>query len=567
MFKKFVSALTLICLLAPSVTQAVDLTSMFKGLSGSDNMSAVDAPGVFKSASRTVVSLGGYDMRAPARSTLSLYSITPPTLSYSCSGISAHFGGFSFISGKQIEKFINDIIRGAPGLVLQLAIKGLCPQCESVLQVMQTLATRAAKMAQDSCAIGTSLEQYAETSMGLNKPDDVTYKMCGMQVTAQNRGPDLLSALGDACQTVNGSLENMKEGLTSQGVAPATADSMLTTLKGNETWEALKALKYNPQDPEDRRTMLFIMNLVGTQMHGDGKSIPTVSTTPTADASAASAPAAGGTTPAPTYTPESGILGTGVPKDLVVTRQVTVQFMYDMFMCGVPAKGADGTVIYPRNRVVRDYCRRFVSSDWESQTIYDCKDGDYDNCLVVQEVPIRNLAVIQGSGLLFQVSEALRNGVDIVRNNSNTKIDWNAPQTKTLAALFQAAPYPLYQAINAAAVYPAAADDLVDSLSIMVAELMSYRIFDDMMSPQGRSGPAHVTSPAIVNRMYDALGSIRAASVEQRKLLGQQLALQEGISRRIFQINQTIQKQVMSNDFLGNSRFSSSVAAKTADGK
>lgn len=559
MFKKIVGVLLITSMLAPAISQAVDLGSMFKSLSGSDSMSTTDAAGIYKSASRIGVSAGGYEMRTPTKTLTNLYSITPPSLSYGCNGISAHFGGFSFITGSQIEGFIKNIVQGAPGLVLQLAIKSLCPQCEAVLQVMQNLAQQAAKFSADSCSAGKALEKMAENAL---MPGGSATGVCRAKTTESNGSSDWLDALNSACISAQQSVESITkyfDGKSGPDGKPLTATATKEALAsgrnpiiGNSTWMALRAMRYNPEDPADLKQMILLMNLLGTEIIGpDGNSITPLKSAPS-------------TSTASNYgSSNSNVPTAKVDDSLIAPPRINTNYLYDLYMCGTPTgSAADNTFDYKQTRAVRTYCNRFFTVDWSSQVIYDCAD-DYQLCTKLKEVAVKDANVIQGEGMLYRTNMTLRNGVELVRTNNGGKaIDWTADDKKQLAALIAAAPYPLYQAINAAAVYPAAADDLMDSLSVMVAELMSYKIIEDMMSPNGRTGNAQVASPAVVRRMYEAMGSIRAANVEQRQLIGQSLALQEGLSRRIFQINQTIQKQVMSDDFFGNNQFSTAVTKK-----
>lgn len=563
MFKKLVSTVALIFMvLTPTMSQAVDLGAMFNSLSGSGSMSSSDAAGVYKSASRTVVSAGGFDMRTPPRNNVTLFSITPPSLSYGCNGISAHFGGFSFISGAQIEQFIQNIVQGAPGLVLELAIKALCPQCEAVLQVMEHLAQQASKFAKDSCAVGQQMEKWAESKMVTPGSDGPT-TVCGVNVVKNNQGPDILSAMDSTCNNVKNSLGTLMTNLTADAAAngstnpadDAKAALARKGLKGNETWQALRKF-YDRNNPDDRRTMLILMNLMGTVLHTDGDQPAVVTNLP-----APATPATG--TASSTYGTSSSLPAGKQDPHFTAVKHVGVHFIYDLLMCGTPQPGFDltnaSTIDYKQTSAVRGYCGGFFMYDWANQGLYDCADN-YDDCLSLKEVKVKDSSVIQGAGMLYQVNMTLRNGVELVRTNNNgAPVDWTQPQNKQLAALIKAAPYPLYQAINAAAVYPAAADDLVDSLSVMTAELMVYHIIEAMISPQTVDVAAQQFSPSVMDRMYEAMGAIRASNNEQHQLIGQQLALQEGISRRIYQINQTIQKQVMSDDFLGNSRFNSAV--------
>jgi len=602
MFKQIFSTLAVLCLvLSSTLAQAqVDLGSMFSSLTtGNGNMSTTEAAGVYKSAAQTVYSAGGYDLHTPVPQRISLFSITAPTLTYGCSGISAHFGGFSFITGAEIQKFIKNIIQGAPGLVLQLAIKALCPQCEAVLQVMQTLAQRAAQFAANSCTAAKDMEKWAESSLPSNNTATNTApQTCGVNVANNGGSIDMLGALNSVCTTTVNSVNALTASITgtpgltpAQGALAAQQQQSMQGYIGNQTWQALKTLHYDPTNLQDRKTMVLLMNLVGTTIQNPvaaaastNTSQPAGTSTATSTTASTGTSASPGTSTAnlpadPTIVSTIASLGSlltatgpqGGAVAAIVPKKMTVDSLYQLFMCGTPSSEVTDTSdpivspAYQATAVVTEYCRDYVSVDWSTATVMECND-DYDQCLQLGEVPLSASSTVQGPGILAQVNSLLRYGVQLVQtNNGGVAIDWSSQQQQSLSHLLNTAPFPLYQAINAAAVYPAAANDLIDSLSLMTAELMVYHMIDDMVKPTHHNGVSTSVAQPVIQRMYDALGSIRGENEHQSKLIGEQLTMQEGISRRIFQINQNIQKQVMSEDFFGNGQFSTAVLGSTAN--
>ena len=574
MIKKILAATTVAVSMAMSgPASAIDLNEAFSNLTGSSSMTTTQAPAVYKSAARTSMDLGGVEMRVP-RSQVTLLSITPPSLSASCAGISAHFGGISFISGSEIQTLIQHIEQGIPGAVLQLAIKLLCPQCEAVLQAMEKLAQDAAKLAIDSCHTSQALVNFAGKEAGLPSGNSST-NFCAQQQAGSGQDSDsLMAELSSACNSAQSSLGTLSSWMNSTdqsmngigGGTPAQKFGALGRIGfiGNATWNALGAAGWCPPSTasdgtvdssganctaDELHTKLILMNLLGTEINNP-------STTSSSTASTDTSTSTSGTTQGATGTSDT---------NKVYAPNLEIKDVYDMLMCGAPVTASGSGTLY-NTRTMQEVCNVFWTKRYVSMQLYDCASQDYGKCLQLQTVTANNLSnpVFSGPGFVYQVTKLLRDAVTNV--STNTPWDWSTSENQQLAALVSAAPFPLYQAINAAAVYPAAAADLLDSMGFETAELMVYTLIGDMLSPNARNaGVAQITNKAQISRLYDAMGAIRSDVANREKVLGGQVALQEALSREIVQINQTIQRQVMTDDFLGNTRFATAVASQNSN--
>jgi hypothetical protein len=537
-----------------SPASAIDLGTAFSSLTGASGMTSTQAAQVYKSASRTSMDLGGVQMHV-ARSSVNLLSISPPSLSVGCSGISAHFGGFSYISGSQIQQFITNIEQGIPGAVLQLAIKLLCPQCEAVLQAMEKLAQDASKIAIDSCHVSSQIAGMAQNSGLFNNPQNgnSATNFCAQQQSGSGAQSDsLMAELSSACSSANGALNTLSgwaNGADSS-LGPGTPEQKKQTLSqlgmmGNVTWEALGAAGWCPPSngaidsstctSDDLHTKLVLMNLLGTTI---------VKPADTASSTSSTAGSSG----------TSGNYENYAPK-------VAVKDIYDLFMCGSPLTASgDLNTNAAASPTIAHECSPFWTNTWRGMTLYDCAD-DYVHCLKVTSKGPGDNMLFQGNGFMFQTYDLLRYGVNQIV--SRTDFNWSDPKAQKLAALLGAAPYPLYQAINAAAVYPAAAMDLIDSMGLSTAQLMTYTIVEDMLTTVGRpTAQTQGVSQQVLKNLYAALDAIRTEHDAHRKAFGNEIALQEALSREILQINQTIQRQVLSDDFMGNTRFASALVTK-----
>src|SRR5262245_23929641 len=106
--QRFLAAALCLALALPANAQA--LKEAFDGLMGGTNVTAT-SPGRFNGNTRNGYTGGSFDLRFPKPSgPATLISIDPPRYpAAGCGGISAHFGGFSFVNGDQIEKMIENI--------------------------------------------------------------------------------------------------------------------------------------------------------------------------------------------------------------------------------------------------------------------------------------------------------------------------------------------------------------------------------------------------------------------------------------------------------------------------
>src|SRR5690606_10290355 len=101
-----------------------------------------------------------------------------------------------------------------------------------------------------------------------------------------------------------------------------------------------------------------------------------------------------------------------------------------------------------------------------------------------------------------RVSRLLDSAVDAVRSNKE--------MPEEVIDLMQTAPYPLYQAVNAAAVYPVAAADLLDSISVLVAESASAAMMEEFIRWHGRDGANSCTTEEQVKRVIETIETARA---------------------------------------------------------
>lgn len=575
--------------LQPVRVSAADLDAAFKALVGN---AQAEAPGYYRTPGRNVFVAGGLEMRTP-RTTATLFSVSGARLNAGCQGVSIHFGGFSFIGGEQIEQLVKNITQAAPGFIVHLVLKNLCPQCEAVLQLMQRINQAASQLAIDSCSMSSRLTNSIWDQMGMNRAADRNpYQLnCAGGKAAAGEGADLLDTLSQFCATtvkaIEG-LESMVNGPSSGGAAEQRRQSTQLGI-GNLTWNVLTEIMSRDADvssTESVRQRTFLMNLIGSRIvqsgSRSGASLEGVGAPLTDEEAELENGADSGSAPQAGCTAET-VGPCAVGKNGTLLPSISAKDSLRLFMCGaptaLPSATEEGNAVFDYNalittaqystRVVK-YCAGFwnsgsganlgggyreVTADGSgSLRVITCDEPQ--KCLNPYFVTIGSSDLLSGPGFLLRINRLLRGGVHSILTDT--------PLNPELLALIRRVPYPLYQAINAAAVYPVAIDDLLDALSTLVAESLAYAYFDDFARITGyqRSLGEHIDSNTVM-RIGEAISDVRNQMDAQRQILAQELSLREGIWSQIKSVNQAIQREVMTEELLGNARYAGSISRET----
>lgn len=99
---------------------------------------------------------GSLVYRAP-QDTLQVMSMTAPSIRAGCGGIDIFTGGFSFINADQFVAHLRALAANAQGYAFSLALKTLCPMCESAVSNAQALAQEVNAMNMNSCESARNL--------------------------------------------------------------------------------------------------------------------------------------------------------------------------------------------------------------------------------------------------------------------------------------------------------------------------------------------------------------------------------------------------------------------------
>ena len=214
-----------------------------------DNLSTYYAPpSYYHGPSRHAFSLGGFKVFLPNQ-VIHPITIQPPEIHATCGGISAFFGGFSFIDADKFVQLLQNVMNAAAGYFFEMAIEQLCPTCHNIMSLLRHAAQLANKLAMDSCGVGRWLAK----------------KYGGELLSHASLVKKIGSTGSSYIQALDEKVENLLNGDTSDEDSTVQDDrnncdprSGKSCLTGNYTYEWVKAAGGSDEDAE------LLMSLMGT---------------------------------------------------------------------------------------------------------------------------------------------------------------------------------------------------------------------------------------------------------------------------------------------------------------
>lgn len=529
--KRLCAIITLLFYIAtPSLAFAIDLDSAFTSLVGGPS-AAINKAGAFQAGGRGIYTLGGADVRFGGKSTtnVTLISLTPPKYNAGCNGISAFFGGFSFIAGDQIKTLIQSISQGATGYVVHLVIKTLCPQCESVLQLMNKLSKMAAQSSIDACKLSARLVEEA-ASAGRKVIGEEAAKGVDSSVSATSGAfKDFGDALENGAKQASAWMKNFNEWVNKQPAdvrQAAQSQGGMGALYGNVSWQVISKVMGKPVTaasafdvPDTVAERLFLLNIGGVIYNRqDG--------TPTYKA------------PAINPGEATALLMCGAKQDTSGSTDPGWAFIYGKLTA---------------------YCGGVFNVKLEDKITYDCGPetesggNPYVLCNNVVEVKLKDSKLVTGAGLIYGVYNTLSKAITAARLGQELPTE--------AVALIQAVPFPLYQLINLGAIYPAAAYEMAFNTSQMIAMYLAINYLQGMISasPKDASGNTPDVDRVYVDRLVESIATMHAKQDKLKTEMAQTLLLQQALVANIREVNKIVQQQVMSEEMGTNMVFSESL--------
>ena len=475
-------------IIALTLSAIMSTASFADGLSDAFNdirTQAVDA-GVYRSKTRTTVTMGSFNARVPTTS-FNLISYTPPRFSAGCGGIDAHFGGFSFVNGIDFQQLVENVAQNALGLVIHLAIEVGCPVCSEKIAEIQGWIQKAAEFSVDSCMAaksiikaGTSALDICQASAGKCSSSGVggdgveCQKSCATEISSWTTYQDIY---GKETDPAGPSMEK-----------PNRPDPICQT--GNKAWCLLTNIELLPVKDEtnagiqskrpktpaeaaavsdDELTKLafgeLIMALIG---------IADLNLDPLKDD-----------------------LATKTKK--IVNNKAHIKSIYKFAVCGV-SPHTDASVV----EIIRPNCQ----GAWDEsafRTISVCNPAnieEYKLCTTSTTMTIADWAVARDffpdGGLYGQVAKVLK--------DASVKLQTKTSDlTANEKAVIQSAPIPLYQLLNLSATYPEIQSDIIGPSAMLLADMIAHQYFEEKLTEITQNATMRNIDTADIKVIKDSL--------------------------------------------------------------
>lgn len=454
------------CLFSAQIAQASSINNAFNSLL-SGTTSATTNGGIFSGKTHTTITGGGYNINFAPSSNVNLISVTPPSLSAGCGGISAFFGGMSYINGAQIQKLLQNISQGVTAGLFLAAMGAICPQCEQWIAKAEDWLQKASQLAINGCQMGMSIAQDMA-----NKAMSASHHKCINLAAATNTSTDTLAASQSTCNGQSAT-ESYLKGVWDNAFGGAANSTSKTTANqcvamqeadgaGNTTWVALHSIGGWRNFPY---VSDLLMSLVGTKTSSlKGKQYGTV---------------------AGTINPNQFVTFYECGTDPAAWQQTAyLQNLAQGTSSGSLNVATGGNSMGSVFTQMKQHCLDSLNQSGYRSTqlkVLACVDSsgnvessDFTNgCLHVKAVPASdmnnwNLNASGGpgsAGFEYYVLNTLAEGVYEVANNK--------PITANVIELINVSPFPLYKALNIAAVYPSVADSIISDNAEALGMMLS----------------------------------------------------------------------------------------------
>lgn len=600
MLKRFIAYLVLASMLFTSTASMADsmVENIFSSLGGT---ATIDKGGAIQSQTRSIYSLGGGMVSFQGKK-LTLIAADPPSFSAGCSGISWHFGGFSFISMDQIRQLIESIAQASLGVAVDLAMQTLCPQCYAVMSKLRDIANMMRNASADACRIAHYLgDQLKQTGIysQLKQQTDCNNKQtsdgtAGDNIQAQVSFCSVMGDITNSLDTAGKSLNNWLNGGGSSGTNTPTAEQVNSS--GNKTYDALSALGYTDGVVKDLllSTLGMAINYSTSQkdcrttfqnLYASGgmssDSIAALLGQASNDAATVSgdSSSAGTATVADAKTNDNNPTATGTKTGYMTCfAPPTLRGFQDIttyMLCG-PTPEADMQYIANAYQIpvatlqassVATMCLTTKATGPHTSTayyVYHC-DSESTRCMDPKMQTLEDeLTTTQTSsvrGLAWMIMDGLFAGVQAISKNQ-------ALPPKTIQVL-NGVDYPMYRLINLAAVYPGYSADLVSAYSAQIAIHKVLDTVTKLTAPGGISGID--TKAAKAGLQWQDVGNLRTQIMAMPHDVS---SLKDGPLRsisekrmlvdRIIEMNRALQSEVISQGMMGNQSLAVTLKNQTS---
>lgn len=545
-----------LCVCRPAMA-AISAPDAFNSLLSNAN---VTGPGYYTSATRGVFVGGSTNLYVP-NDTVQLISISPPTESAGCGGISLYFGGFSFINGPQLQQLVTEVMQNALGYALQLGIRVLCPMCSDILGELQKMAQTAASSSKSSCQIASNLVQSVASHAGLSASSSGSSGSCADLASSQGKSTDYIDAMTSVCQGVNTASAWINSNINSlfasdpdQGSQEAAKyDSQL----GNPLWAQLTLAGYSDTDVKE----IFI-SMVG---------FTAVAQNP------------GQTKPSSHFYPGWNSVGIDNGKillDIILFGADPAHTKQALIAAKLPVTVGLQTEIDNAEKLNYgslnfDLCRGINGSTLvipPAQTpakggagnvpfLRMCDTIAHGTHTVASVAASGANPLITSNGLIAYVATTLGQAVK--------NIAAGQPIPAAAIELMQITPLPVYRMINIAAVYPSVAKQLVTNYSSFIGYIVAQQVVEswiDAPTQQVQGIAVSDLGGTMQKQLETVLDSLMVSVLSKQKDISQALTLQDGILASIKQVNDVMYQSLAGTGIQGNLMFTQGLAAGMTEG-
>ena len=529
----------------PAARASISAEQAFSDLTSS---ASTAGPGYYQTGERNMMVAGSLRVWVP-QSNVQLISLVAPSFQAGCGGISAYFGGFSFINGANFQQLVTQVMQNAVGYVLELAIRSLCPMCADVLDAMQKASQVANKFGASSCDMAENLVNAAaghpHGSLKHGAQGSAEIHLCSKESANTGQTTGYLSSMADGlCSSAQAATtwwNNWVGGLGQS--AKDNAETGNAAVFGNTMWILLTEQGYADTDIKE-----LILNLTGfTIKSKDGSADVQVTDPPLTPKSYVDALLYG-------YDPAgmASMLNSNkalalIAQDYATAAKNDTYLKKGLYICQNKAGGSPAPALTP-----------YGQSPGGTDSLDWCNSFTY--VPVANLGSISNFSLIGSAGLLYDVSYELSLAVQNVQNNQ--------PIPPAAFDLMQLTPLPVYQMVNIAAVYPDVASDFVASYSkliaLEIAESVTLKGLGDATEPV--AGASATPGPGAMRGLYKIVMQLKSQTNLITKRLKSSIALEEGIYQDIQLIQHVISAQATQNGIEGGMLFSRGLAASVAQG-
>lgn len=206
---------------------------------------------IIKDQSGGYVTGGSLIIRPPAAKTLSPIDIQMPHASFDpCTGAGDfRFGGFSFISSKEMRDFFYRTAKSVGMYALKIAIKTNCPHCETIMTELEEIARFVSQFNLEQCATAQGIIGGFVSKVVTNDR-----QRCMMRNILEKEGIDLYAST-EACKADPDMNKHQNE------------NKEIESLLGDEfnlVWKALKKGKRLEKEEGGNEFAEMIMSISGT---------------------------------------------------------------------------------------------------------------------------------------------------------------------------------------------------------------------------------------------------------------------------------------------------------------